>query len=222
VSEPDLSQPGTNARERDTHTIGLVFVGVLFAAVITKILELSSADGLPVAGAAHLVLAAVVTITSWIGYHNSANRSTYKIYFFNLPLALFVIEMIHVYLYWLIATTSENAVDPRPSAVPESLLVVAVFAAYTLWDQAALAIRRSPRYGNLPRSSEQPARRRVTVAATCLVVVLATGALTVDPTGTVGVVLLDAALCLVAIGHRAVQHRLGGAPEPGRAHGTDR
>ncbi len=201
-----MPQDHTDIREQDAHTVGLVFVGVLFAAVITKILELSSAATLPVAGISHLALAATITITSWIGYHNSANRSTYKIHFFNLPLVLFLIEMTHVYLYWLLATTAENAENSQSSAVPESLLTAGAFALYCVWDQIALMIRRSPKYGNLPRSSEQPNRMKVTGASLFIVLVMAAGVLIGNPTNTIFVVLVDTAFCLIAIFHRSAQH----------------
>src|SRR6266498_12680 len=78
------STGGTVTGELDTRLVGLVFIDLLFAAVATKILELSVNAGLPFEGACQLGLAAVLTITSWVSYHNSKNRSPYRLTFFNL------------------------------------------------------------------------------------------------------------------------------------------
>src|SRR5262249_21289557 len=73
--------PGPGGRvpvaETDRRGVSLVFVDVLFAAVATKILEQSSRGGLPFEGKTQLALAAVLTITAWIAYHNSTNRAAY-------------------------------------------------------------------------------------------------------------------------------------------------
>ncbi|WP_199043385.1 hypothetical protein [Glycomyces salinus] len=184
----------------------MLFVGVLFAAVITKTLDLSSADGLPAAGAAHLILAAVLVITSWIGYHNSTGRSTYRIEFFNLPLAQFSIEMTHVYLFWLVATTAETAASRRASAIPETVLLVVVFALFMVWDQVALAMRRSERYTTSSMREDHPERRRVTNLVFLFIFGLSVVVLIVDPRSPAAVIAIDAVLGLCLIAHRAVQN----------------
>jgi hypothetical protein len=191
------------AAPKDRDAIGTIFIGVLFAAVVTKVLELSSSNATTATGKTQLVLAAALTITSWIGYHNSRNRASYEIHFFNLPLARFAIEMLHVYLYWLVATTAEQR-RATPSALPEAILLTAVFAFYICWDQVALAMRRSVRYPELDISADRPRRRHVT-AAFCGVFALFVPLSIIAKSASV-VIVIDSIFMACLIGHRALQH----------------
>lgn len=77
--------------ELDPRHVGLTFVDVLFALVMQQvIMPFAVAPRPPAAGVTQLVLAGVLTITSWIGYHSSWNRPRYFIRFPNLPLWQFV------------------------------------------------------------------------------------------------------------------------------------
>src|ERR1022692_556369 len=100
----------------DRSKVGLGFVEVLFALVVGKILEPISwhvTSVIPWPGRVQLILAAVVTLTSWIGYHNSINRPQFKITFVNWPLAQFVIDFLLVADYWLLATSAQTSINEK-------------------------------------------------------------------------------------------------------------
>jgi hypothetical protein len=50
----------------------------------------------------------VLTVTNWIGYHNSWNRPRYFIRFANLTLWQFVIDVLLVIAYWLGDVSAEG------------------------------------------------------------------------------------------------------------------
>lgn len=112
----------------------------------------------------------VLTLTSWIGYHNSANRPRYLIGFPNLPLLQFLLDIFMVVLYWLTAVTAERVViDPdgvrhveSASASQEAMFVAIAFVLYVVWDIVGLAIRRNDNYQDRPLTEDDPQRRRVT------------------------------------------------------------
>jgi uncharacterized membrane protein len=165
--------------EEDKRSVGISFVDVLFALVIARVLEpFSDVDQLSGPGVLQLVLAGVITLTSWIGYHNSLNRPTYFIRFPNLPLFQFLIDVTLVVAYWFTAVTAEHTVrtvvhgvvryvPERPSAVPEAALIFFCFALYRAWDFVGLLVRRNSAYTRRPEEGDVPARRSVTTV--CLV-----------------------------------------------------
>lgn len=148
----------------DDSVVGITFVDVLFALVIGQVLT-PIADGvdIPWAGRTQLLLAFVLTVTSWIGYHNSWNRPRFFIRFVNLPLAQFAIDVSLVIAYWLTATWVEGLPleDRTASALPESLLVAVCFLLYITWDRVGLRMRQSDRYLRRPLSKDVPQRRKV-------------------------------------------------------------
>ena len=158
--------PGTV--QEDPRSVGLMFIDFLFAFVISKIFELSTNSGLEASSYGHLAVAATVTIASWIGYRSSNSRRSYRITFFNLPLVQLSVELTHLYLYWLLATAAERlptfaTSSAAPSLLPESLLLLAIFALYIAWDKIALSMRRSNRYPGLVLTEDRPRRRVVTM-----------------------------------------------------------
>lgn len=62
----------------DETRVGLSFIEVLFALVVARALDpLADYSKIPGVGLSHLAVAFVLTVTSWIGYHNSWNRRRY-------------------------------------------------------------------------------------------------------------------------------------------------
>lgn len=152
--------------EEDKRLVGITFVEVLFALVIARVLEpFAQVERLPWVGRAQLLLAGLLTLASWIGYHNSRNRPRYFIRFPNLPLFQFMTDIALVVVYWLTAVTAEGA-DPgavmEPAARPETVLLTIAFALYVTWDLVALRIRNDDRYTLRPEERDVPSRRRVT------------------------------------------------------------
>jgi hypothetical protein len=202
----------TTAAEADQRGVGLVFVDVLFAAVATKILEQSSRSELPFVGKTQLALAAVLTITAWIAYHNSTNRAAYKMEYVNLPLVQFLMDLLLVYLYWLVASSAEQDATARPTVVPEALTLATVFLVFLGWDQVALAMRRSPRYPSTTLTDDRPSRRAVTLGFFGVFMVFAVLGSVIDPHDRYLVGALDLVLAAGLIAHRYVQHLVTGTP----------
>jgi hypothetical protein len=127
----------------DERSVGIGFVDVLFALVIGKVLASVGWNGLHQltrTELANLGVATVITLASWIGYHNSYNRPKFKIRFFNLPLAQFSLDIMMVFVYWLLASVATS--DPlsrHPAAVTAGLVFV-TFVLYVLWDLVGILI----------------------------------------------------------------------------------
>lgn len=181
------------------------FVDVLFALVVARVLEpFANTDELTGPGVAHLIVAGVLTLTSWIEYHNSLNRPRYFIRFPNLPLFQFLLDIGMVVVYWLVASSGESELagpSSVPSARPEAIGVLVAFVLYALWDLVALEIRRNVAYIKRPESEDVPSRRRVTWVCLGAAAVLAAVAFLTDD-GPAMAYSLDVALVVLLIGFR--------------------
>jgi hypothetical protein len=203
----------------DDKLVGITFIDVLFALVIGQLLQpFATTRHVPLAGMAHLLVGGVVTIGSWIGYHNSLSRPHYVIRFVNLPLAQFLIDIALVVVYWLLAITAEgaNPAIPRPtSAVPEARYVAVAFLLYGAWDLVALRIRRVEAAASAATGTDVPARRRVTYGF-AVVSLLSWGLLSwMDPRSTAIVVVADAGLIVVAVAYRMAKEWVDAPATPG-------
>jgi len=190
----------------DDKLVGITFIDVLFALVIAQLLQpFAITRHVPLAGTAHLLVGGVVTIGSWIGYHNSLSRPHYVIRFVNLPLAQFLIDIALVVVYWLLAITAEGANPAIPratSVVPEARYVAVAFLLYGAWDLVALRIRRVEAAASAATGTDVPARRRVTYGF-AVVSLLTWGLLSwMDPRSTPIVIVADAWLIVVAVAYR--------------------
>lgn len=206
--------------EDETRT-GVNFVDVLFAIVVGKILDLSVHEGVvPLAGKSQLVLAAFVTVTSWVGYHNSLNRAGYFMRpFSNLPFWQFSVDILLVYVYFLLAVTSEHPPLPGKSAAggdarPEAILVAAMFVFYVLWDAIAYAMRRSPLYARRPITRDVQARRIVSLLGAVVAMIIATTVAATDPRSTTTVIMVDAGLLLLTVAYRLAKEWVTPPPPP--------
>lgn len=128
---------------------GLSFVDILFALVAGKILDtLTRTDSITPVGWAHLSVAAVLMIMSWVGYHTSQARAR-DIRFFNLPLVQFLIDVALVVLYWMavifVEHTSPLAQDA--SALPQAVIIAIVFLLYAAWDVTSWRVAGGGTYG---------------------------------------------------------------------------
>ena len=155
-------------------------------------------------------LAAVLTLTSWVGYHNSHNRPRHFIRFPNLPLLQFLFDIAMVVVYWLTAVTAERVtvapdgvqVHDMATAVPESFLVAAALLLYVAWDWVGLAIRRDDRYGERPLERDVPVRRHVTWWFAAGAVGLAAVVATWDPDQQTVVIVVDVVLAGMLVAFR--------------------
>jgi hypothetical protein len=212
-SNPSVSGPPrrheSGARRTDDHLkVGITFVDVLFALVVGRILESATdAGSLPAPAVSHLLVATVLTVFSWIGYHNSTYRPQYPIRFINLPFWQFLIDILLVGLYWLAATTAEyipegGRLNSPTSARSEVLIVTASFVLYAVWDEVSRRINRSPNYLDDDESSERTRRRRVTWIFGLAVVAVLILTLLWQPRAGSAVVALDAVLIVLLLLYR--------------------
>jgi len=153
-----------------------------------------------------LVLAGLVTVTSWVGYHSSWNRPRWFIRFPNLPLAQFLIDVLLVVDYWFLATQiPDPARTPITSPLIASLCVAIAFGFYFLWDVTALFIRKDDRYKESPLSKDVPARRRASLLYAGVAWILVVTVWVVDVTGSAQAIAVMIILCVLVISYRFVK-----------------
>jgi hypothetical protein len=184
---------------------------------------------IPQAGWWHLTVAVVLTLMSWVGYHNSVNRPRFVIGFPNLPLVQFVLDIAMVVVYGLAVFSVETATNRgqrvHTTLWPEAVLVSIAFVLYALWDRVALTVRKTVAYrdeweramnerpdlGLKPMRSADDGfdrkRRHVTYWCALFAAGLAVGAVAVDAAAaaeppTIAVAVIDGGLILLLLGYR--------------------
>lgn len=213
-----LIQALTARAQIDRGLVGITFIDVLFALVVGQVLQpLVAWDELPVAGFFHMAVAFVLTVASWIGYHNSFNRPHYYIGFFNLPLWQFTVDALLVIVYWLTASYIEGRyafgsveVVRSPSARPEAVFVAMSFFLYVIWDGIAKRMRYSDRYKLFREDLDKPRRRTVTRVSFLLAAVVAVVGWWVNPSGSLWIAAIDSVLILLLLGYRIAKETVGG------------
>jgi L-asparagine transporter-like permease len=187
--------------EPDSPGATLGFTDVLFAYVVGATLTASTAEDLSAASTAQLVLAGVVTLTSYVGYRNSAHRGRYRLRpFVNVPFWQLVVDVTLIYLYLLLTVRLD---DPgAPSALPEAILLVVIALLYVMWDALAWALGRHPRYAEHPPLPDTWQRTQASVALCLLTLAVLIGVLVTQPRTTATVVAVDAALTLLIVAYR--------------------
>jgi len=187
----------------DKTRVGLSFIEVLFALVVARALDpMANYSAIPGVGLSHLAVAFVLTVTSWIGYHNSWNRPRYFIRFANLPLWQFVIDVTLVITYWFCAVSAEGTgtgLGRTISARPEALCVAISFLMYCVWDAIGYAIRHSDLYEKSPPDHDVPRRRYVTLVCAAVAVVVAAATWKIDPQSRTSIVAVDVGLVVLIL-----------------------
>jgi hypothetical protein len=130
----------------DPGTIGISFVDILFALAVGQVLdpiknwgENPKANSLPLPVAMQLAVVLVLTLTSWVGYHGSANRPRFRLGFFNLELLKFTLDVAMVVVYFLAAAFAARS---NVSLRGEALLITVAFGLYFAWDLAGAIQKR--------------------------------------------------------------------------------
>lgn len=139
--------------------VGVRFVSILFVVVVGLMVSglagelrtwLDPNIEVRISRVSHLLVAVFLTVLSFIGYFASQNRPQHRIYFFNLPLALFVLDVLMVFDYYIVLGLAESAaaIEPmsRADARPEAILVAIAFLLYFLWDLVSWRIGADPEY----------------------------------------------------------------------------
>lgn len=208
---PKVSTDTTEVFRR-VDEVGITFIDVLFALVVSRILAAATdASSLPAPAISHLLVAAALTTFSWVGYHNSAHRPQYPIRFINLPFWQFLIDVLLVGDYWFVAATVEyvpeipTRLNSPTSAQPEALGVFLAFVFYTLWDEVSRRIYSSSKYADDSDSSERLRRRRVTWVFALMSAAVFVVTLLWMPRDGGKVVALDVALLLVLSFYRVAK-----------------
>jgi hypothetical protein len=189
--------------------VGINFIDILFALVVGEaLLALNRSLHMPAAGIAHLVFAAVLTITSWIGYHRSAHRYIGAITFdLRKPaelvhLAKFSLDIALVVLYWVAVQTTEWGFSARgqsPSWRSTTSIAVSVFGIYVIWDFLAWRGLGSG------RGSWASSRRVVSAVFFTITLVVLGAAIAFSPRGNYAVAVVDGILIFVTILYRAAK-----------------
>ena len=130
----------------DRASIGISFVDILFALVVGQALKPVGdwasdphLHRLPSQSALAIAVALVLTITSWVGYHNSAKRAHFRLEFVNVEIVKFCLEILMVIVYYVVASNASRA---TPSLGFETGLIAIAFGLYILWDLAGAYQRR--------------------------------------------------------------------------------
>jgi hypothetical protein len=209
----------------DETRVGLSFIEVLFALVVARALDpLANFSSIPVVGLSHLGLTFVLTVTSWIGYHNSWNRPRYFIRFANLPLWQFVIDVLLVITYWFCAVSAEGTgtgLGMAVSARPETTCVAISFIMYCAWDAVGFAIRKSDLYEKSPPSRDVPRRRYITWMFTALSFASLVAVWWADPQAKSSIVAVDGLLVALILAFRFTKESRWVTPDSAYAGPVD-
>lgn len=218
--------------EVDEERSGVAFIDVLFALIVGAIAAVAYGDvktvvtaqghfrNTDVTSILELLVAFVVTTTSWIGYHGSQGRTRYRLKFVNLPLLQFTVDVMLLLAYAvLVYAASGEGLAIADSEKLQMATIAAIFLGYVTWDVLSEWMRHTKLYGPLPGAPPSNAGRRrsdtlsyrlqVTLVAFIVLgaVAVVTFAITPDYAGTVRLSILVLA---VLIAYRILQDQLGG------------
>jgi hypothetical protein len=217
----------------DPATIGISFVDILFALAVGQVLdpiknwgENPKTNPVPLSVWTQLAVVLVLILTSWVGYHGSANRPRFHLAFFNWELFKFTLDVAMVVVYFIAAAVAARTI---PTLRVEALLVMVSFALYAVWDLAGAwqkAGSNNPYKAEWDRVQKDAARpdvvedwrptnwTRIEITLTGLVIAVAFFVVTLlvealhHPTRR-AVVLADAVAILFLLAYRFAKDHLG-------------
>jgi hypothetical protein len=206
TSSPEAS-PSPN--KGDAQDVDISFVDILFALVVGEALDvLTRAGTMTAAGRSHLAFAGLLTIMSWIGYHNSDHRYIGRISFdLRAPrqltaLAKFLTDVGLVVLYWLAVRTTEGGFagsSTHPSWRSSALLALISFGLYLVWDYLSWA---TPREQGKSRQKYGTRRRKTSWLFAALVLLVAVSAWLAKPDTDWSVTAVNVALSVLVVTYR--------------------
>jgi hypothetical protein len=217
----------------DRSAIGVSFVDLLFALALAQIFVPIASwaanpkkNPLPLTSWTSLILVAfAITITSWIGYHASANRARFTVSFINVELVKLVLDVLMVAIYFVLASYGGR---PRQPNDREASLVALTFVLYMLWDVASWRQKHGEQNKykaewekvRADRSRAEVAEDdawkptdfgRMLATAIALIASLVTAGIVifvVGPLGKWGTVILDVELFVIILGYRILKEAL--------------
>ena len=196
--------------EEADESVVLAFVSILFGVVAGLIMS-DLADQLEVVFDGgrnardervwHLLVGAALTILSYIGYYSSANSAHHRIKFLNLPFVLFCLDVLMVFVYYVLFRYAEAGTGlSSPDALPEALVVFVSFVLYLSWDFISWRIRADEGYQAVLQRDPIDSfgrRRWVTFFFTILFGAIALVIWLVDPSSSRAVVRVDVLLIVL-------------------------
>jgi hypothetical protein len=226
-----LRETLVNEPKLDPSKVGISFVDLLFAAVVP--FQLQALDHwwrLRPVGWVQVSTSLVLLLTSWVGYHNSSSRSRWLIDFVNLPLLIFVLDILMVLIYGFSAFAAEvgatTGTSERCSPVPMAIAVALTFVLYVLWDRANLTLKETCKYQRAWRTahddegmtvrklSDVPRRRHITMAFCAAFIVVAVVSASLDSQGdpVARTIVVNAILILLLVSFRLTKEWQGSEP----------
>jgi hypothetical protein len=133
--------------------VGLSFIGIGYGVVLVAVFPLTSLSSISVAGYFHLAMAALLLVTSYMGYYTNRQRyAAWQVKFFNVPLLQYVISFAILFLYWELGVTVPK-LGEKVTPISEAFIILIVFVAYLVWDGLEVTVQESETYlGELIRT----------------------------------------------------------------------
>jgi hypothetical protein len=195
------------ATRSNTPDLGPMFVDFIFALAAAQVfLNLGDRPNtVSSAGLAHLGLALVVIVLSFLGYHRGtvAKNRTREFQFFNKELLQFTVDVAIVSAYFVLVVYTEGrpqrpgAHGASPSAVAETVILAIVFLLYVVWDIFEVILAKSDSARNDARY-----HRRLSVAFAPVFVLGALAVCLTNPTSTSSVIAIDVAAVVAVVLYR--------------------
>jgi FtsH-binding integral membrane protein len=137
LPDPELDEPAG---------VGLTFTTIGYGVVLVAVFPYTSLSAIGVAGWFRLGLAISVVIISYIGYcSNRREYPVWKVKFFNVPLLQYIISFVILFLYWELGRSVPRW-HSHPPIQSEAVIILAVFAAYLVWDFLEVAVQEGDKY----------------------------------------------------------------------------
>jgi hypothetical protein len=192
-----------------------IFVQLLFSLTAAEtarqfselVLQGRAWDGVP--AYAHLLLASMVVVTSWVGWTMSeASRRLSVDKVFSWAFLVLLVDVGLVFLYFLLVRGAEIPTPGKPvepSAANEAVTVAWIFFGYFVWDVLTKAVIQVP--ASPPRFVERltsgPMRKRGWISLACMILAILGWIFLVRIASLAGVLLADAALLSLVFLFRA-------------------
>jgi hypothetical protein len=217
--------------ELDSDKAGVSFIDVLFGLVVAAVATVAISQATTNLKTAfvqsavsslvvytQLAVAFVLTVTSWVGYHGSHQRSRFKLKFVNLPLLQFTDDVLLLGLYSAaVFTVSGSGFVTSESGRAQVVVLACVFLGYVLWDSLSEWMRGSNLYRTVMvwrpvKSSGEPTfsyRFLITGAFFLIISISAAAVWLTEPVGG-ALVAVNIGIIVLLILYRALQDYFGG------------
>ncbi len=220
----DGGKSANSAESRDSgdlpKELGFVFVQMLFSLTAAEVARQFSIlvvqgrawDG--VAAYAHLFLAGMVVVTSWVGWTRAkVKRELVVRGVFDWKFVVFMFDVGLVFLYFLLvrgAEIPEVGKPVIPSASNETAILAFIFVGYFLWDLLTKAVIKEPDSTSsfFRRLFSGDMRERGWISLVCMILAIVEWYFLKSVSTLVGVLLADASLLSLVVLFRAWKEKV--------------